>query len=53
MCLCVCLFSFFAVSEGLEPTFVGLKKKKKKPVSYLVFNIELCLHTFSAEAIVT
>lgn len=26
-----------AVSDGLETTFVGLKKKKKKPVSTLLF----------------
>ena len=24
---------FYVVSEGLEPSFVGLKKKKKKQVS--------------------
>ena len=38
------MFSSFVVSDGLESTFSGLKKKKKKPVSGLgTYNEQMCV----------
>lgn len=40
------MFFFLTVSEGIESTFAGLKKKKKKQVSWKAFKVDgvLCVN---------
>lgn len=35
------IYFAFAVSDGVEAAFTGLKKKKKKPVSHSIFMLNV------------
>lgn len=42
----ILISSSIAVSEGVESTFAGLKKKKKKPVGHLTFYVIISMNKF-------